>query len=117
MKIWVDADAAPQAVKDVVYPAALRLEIQAVLVANRRLSVPLNNPHVTAVWVQGGPDVGGSLHRGARDGRRHRDHRGHPARSGVSGRHRVRDGPGPSLPAWLLLPFAPVFLRQRTSGG
>lgn len=57
MKIWVDADAAPQAVKDVVYRAALRLEIPAVLVANRRLSVPLNNPHVSAVWVQGGPDV------------------------------------------------------------
>ncbi len=57
MKIWVDADAAPQAVKDVVYRAALRLEIPAILVANRRLAVPLNNPHVSAVWVQGGPDV------------------------------------------------------------
>lgn len=57
MKIWVDADAAPNAVKEVVYRAAQRLGIPAVLVANRRLTTPLNNPHVTTVWVQGGPDV------------------------------------------------------------
>lgn len=57
MKIWVDADAAPQDVKEIVYRAAQRLEIPAVLVANRRLSTPLSNPHVSAVWVQGGPDM------------------------------------------------------------
>lgn len=57
MKIWVDADAAPKDVKDVVYRAAQRLGIPVVLVANRRLAVPLNNPHVSTVWVQGGPDV------------------------------------------------------------
>jgi hypothetical protein len=28
-----------------------------VLVANQRMSTPLNNPHVSTVWVQGGPDV------------------------------------------------------------
>jgi uncharacterized protein YaiI (UPF0178 family) len=53
----VDADAAPQDVKEIVCRAAQRLRIQAVLVANRRLGTPLNNPHVSAVWVQGGPDV------------------------------------------------------------
>jgi len=53
----VDADAAPRDVKDVVYRAAQRLEIPTVLVANGRLSTPLNNPHVTTVRVQGGPDV------------------------------------------------------------
>lgn len=57
MKIWIDADAAPRDVKDVVYRAAKRLEIPAVLVANRRLSLPLNNRFVRAEWVQGGPDV------------------------------------------------------------
>lgn len=57
MKIWVDADAAPRDVKEIVYRAAQRLEIAAVLVANRRLAVPLNNPHVSAIQVQGGPDV------------------------------------------------------------
>jgi uncharacterized protein len=57
MKIWIDADAAPRDVKDIVCRAALRLGIEAILVANRRMPAPLNNPHVTAVWVQGGPDV------------------------------------------------------------
>ncbi len=57
MKIWVDADAAPRDVKDVIARAALRLELETVLVANHRLRPPANNPFVTAVWVQGGPDV------------------------------------------------------------
>ena len=57
MKIWVDADAAPRDVKEIVYRAAKRLGLETVLVANQRLSTPLNNPHVTTVWVQGGPDV------------------------------------------------------------
>jgi uncharacterized protein YaiI (UPF0178 family) len=57
MKIWVDADAAPRDVKEIVCRAAQRLMIEAVLVANRRMSLPLNNPQVSAVWVQGGADV------------------------------------------------------------
>lgn len=57
MTIWVDADAAPRAVKRILFRAARRLQIRTVLVANRRLSTPLNNPHVSNVRVQGGPDV------------------------------------------------------------
>ena len=57
MTIWIDADAAPRDVKEIVYRAAQRLGVPTVLVANRRLSTPLNNPHVSTVWVQGGPDV------------------------------------------------------------
>jgi uncharacterized protein len=57
MKIWVDADAAPRDVKEIVYRAAMRLEIHAVLVANQRLGTPPHNPHVSAVCVSGGPDV------------------------------------------------------------
>lgn len=57
MKIWVDADAAPRDVKDIVFRAAKRLGIDTVLVANSRLPVPLDNPHISAVWVKGGPDV------------------------------------------------------------
>ena len=57
MKIWVDADAAPVAVKDIVARAALRLEIETILVANQRLQTPANNPFVTSVRVAGGPDV------------------------------------------------------------
>jgi uncharacterized protein len=57
MRIWVDADAAPRDVKEIVYRAAQRLGIQAVLVANRRLGTPPGNTFVSAVLVQGGPDV------------------------------------------------------------
>ena len=57
MKIWVDADAAPRDVKEVVFRAAQRLELPAVLVANQRMPLPLNNPFVSAEWVRGGPDV------------------------------------------------------------
>ncbi len=57
MTIWVDADAAPRDVKEIVFRAAKRLEIETVLVSNQRLSVPLNNPHVSTVRVAGGPDV------------------------------------------------------------
>ncbi len=57
MKIWVDADAAPRDVKDIVARAALRLELPILLVANQRLQTPANNSFVTAVRVEGGPDV------------------------------------------------------------
>jgi uncharacterized protein YaiI (UPF0178 family) len=57
MTIWIDADAVPRDVKEIVFRAALRLEIPTVMVSNQRLFVPLNNPHVSAVRVEGGPDV------------------------------------------------------------
>jgi uncharacterized protein len=57
MTIWVDADAAPRDVKEIVSRTALRLRMPAVLVANRRLATPQHNDFVTGVWVQGGPDV------------------------------------------------------------
>lgn len=57
MKIWVDADAAPRDVKDIVARAALRLQLETVLVANQRLETPANNRLVTAMRVQGGPDA------------------------------------------------------------
>jgi uncharacterized protein len=57
MKIWLDADAAPRDVKEVVYRAAERLRIPAVLVANQRLSTPRHNDFVSFVLVSGGPDV------------------------------------------------------------
>lgn len=57
MKLWIDADAAPRDVKEIVFRTARRLRIETVLVANQRLSTPLNNPFVTFVKVEGGPDV------------------------------------------------------------
>jgi hypothetical protein len=57
MKIWIDADATPREVKDLVFRAARRLEVVTVLVANQRLQPPAGNPFVTAVRVDGGADV------------------------------------------------------------
>jgi uncharacterized protein YaiI (UPF0178 family) len=57
MRIWIDADATPRDVKEIVFRAARRLEIPTVLVANKRLDTPLGNPMITAVQVPGGPDV------------------------------------------------------------
>jgi len=57
VKIWVDADAAPREVKELVFRSAKRLAIDVVLVANQRLQTPPGNAHVSAVWVDGGPDV------------------------------------------------------------
>ena len=57
MKIWIDADAAPRDVKAVVFRAAQRLELPCVMVANQRMPAPLDNAFVSAVRVDGGPDV------------------------------------------------------------
>ena len=57
LTIWVDADAAPNEMKDVVFRASKRLDIPTVLVANHRVSTPLNNPLVSSVLVRPGPDV------------------------------------------------------------
>ena len=56
-KIWIDADAAPRDVEEMVFRAARRLQVDVALVANQRLSAPAGNPFVTAVQVAGGPDV------------------------------------------------------------
>jgi uncharacterized protein YaiI (UPF0178 family) len=57
VKLWIDADAAPRDLKEIVYRAARRLELETILVANQRLSVPRDNPFVTSIQVEGGPDV------------------------------------------------------------
>ncbi|HWM89689.1 MAG TPA: YaiI/YqxD family protein [Thermoanaerobaculia bacterium] len=57
MRVWIDADAAPREVKEIVFRAAKRLTVEAVLVANQWLSAPPGNPFVTAVRVEGGADV------------------------------------------------------------
>jgi uncharacterized protein len=57
LKIWIDADAAPRDVKELVFRAAKRLQVETVLVANQRLQAPPGNPMITAVRVDGGADV------------------------------------------------------------
>ena len=57
MKLWLDADAAPRDVKEVCYRASERLSLETILVANMRLQLPVGHTHLTAVRVEGGPDV------------------------------------------------------------
>jgi uncharacterized protein YaiI (UPF0178 family) len=57
MKLWLDADAAPREVKEVCYRASERLGLDTVLVANQRLQLPVGHSHLSAVRVDGGPDV------------------------------------------------------------
>jgi uncharacterized protein YaiI (UPF0178 family) len=57
VKLWIDADAAPRDVKEIVFRAAQRLGVATVLVANQRVPLPLGNSSVTTVRVDGGPDV------------------------------------------------------------
>lgn len=57
MKLWLDADAAPREVKEVCYRASDRLKLHTILVANQRLQLPVGYAHLSAVRVEGGPDV------------------------------------------------------------
>lgn len=57
MRLWLDADATPRDVKDVCVRAAERLKLDTVLVANQRVLIPPGYTHVSAVRVDGGPDV------------------------------------------------------------
>ncbi|MEE9275266.1 MAG: YaiI/YqxD family protein [bacterium] len=56
MKIWIDADACPASVKEILYRASRRLEIPLCLVANRDLRHP-SDPLFSAVRVPQGFDV------------------------------------------------------------
>jgi hypothetical protein len=54
--IWVDADACPKAVKEILYRAADRVGVTVILVANQSLAVP-GSPHIHSVQVPMGFDV------------------------------------------------------------
>jgi hypothetical protein len=55
MKILVDADACPRAVREILFRAVQRLGIQTTLVANQYMRVPLSE-HIDCVAVAAGPD-------------------------------------------------------------
>jgi uncharacterized protein YaiI (UPF0178 family) len=55
MQIWVDADACPGAIKDILFRAADRAHVQVTLVANQPLRVPAS-PHVRLIQVPPGFD-------------------------------------------------------------
>lgn len=57
MKMWVDADAAPREVKEVIFRAARRLDIETILVANGPLEIPANASTVSTIQVRQGANV------------------------------------------------------------
>lgn len=56
MRIWVDADACPGTVKEILYRAAERTGVELILVANRPLRTPRSD-QVRSIRVAGGFDV------------------------------------------------------------
>ena len=56
MQIWVDADACPAVIKDILYRAAERVKCPLMLVANKPLRTP-PSPYIKSMQVPGGFDV------------------------------------------------------------
>ena len=56
MRIWIDADACPNPVKEIVFRASKRLGVPVTLVANHLLKTP-SSPLINAVQVSQGFDV------------------------------------------------------------
>ncbi|HET7332440.1 YaiI/YqxD family protein [Dyella sp.] len=55
-RIWVDADACPVAIKEILFRAAQRAQVQVTLVANHALRTP-PSPYIRSIQVAGGFDV------------------------------------------------------------
>jgi len=56
MQIWVDADACPVVIKEILFRAAKRVEVKTTLVANQELQVP-GSDFIDTVQVRSGLDV------------------------------------------------------------
>ncbi|MGM0593408.1 MAG: YaiI/YqxD family protein [Pseudomonadota bacterium] len=56
MQIWVDADACPVQIKEILYRAAERAKVKLTLVANQALNVP-RSPWISSKQVASGFDV------------------------------------------------------------
>lgn len=55
-QIWVDADACPVVIKEILFRAAERAQVAVTLVANQHLRTPPSR-HIRAIQVAGGFDV------------------------------------------------------------
>lgn len=60
MKIWVDADACPSEIKDLLFRAANRVSIHVTLVANQRMRIP-RSEFIELILVASGPDMADHL--------------------------------------------------------
>jgi uncharacterized protein YaiI (UPF0178 family) len=56
MRIWVDADACPKLIKEILFRAAKRTQIQLTLVSNHALTIPIS-PFINKLQVPMGFDV------------------------------------------------------------
>lgn len=56
MRIWVDADACPKVIKEILFRAAIRTKTLTILVANSPLSTP-SSSYITKIQVMAGFDV------------------------------------------------------------
>lgn len=56
MKLWIDADACPKVIKEIVFRAIMRTKIPATLVANQPLSIP-RSEYIKTVQVPPGFDI------------------------------------------------------------
>ncbi|HEV2111817.1 MAG TPA: YaiI/YqxD family protein [Gammaproteobacteria bacterium] len=56
MRIWVDADACPKVIKEILFRAAKRAQVQVTLVANQSLRTPASQ-HIKSLQVSSGFDV------------------------------------------------------------
>jgi len=56
LKIWVDADACPVVIKEILFRAAERTKTETILVANKLMRVP-PSPYIRALQVPAGFDV------------------------------------------------------------
>ncbi len=59
MKVWVDADACPVVIKEILFKAADRTGIETVLVANKSIKIPVSS-HISFILVSAGADVADS---------------------------------------------------------
>jgi uncharacterized protein YaiI (UPF0178 family) len=57
MTIWIDADAAPRDVKEIVFRASARLQVQVRLVANQSIGVPNAGGRIQSIAVPHGANV------------------------------------------------------------
>ncbi|MDI6789807.1 MAG: YaiI/YqxD family protein [Thermodesulfobacteriota bacterium] len=56
MRLYVDADACPRAIKEILYRAVVRVKVPLIMVSNLNLQVP-DASNISGINVPGGPDA------------------------------------------------------------
>ena len=56
MKLYIDADACPRVIKDIIYRAVKRTNVVLIMVTNQQMTIP-NSPLISLISVEAGADV------------------------------------------------------------